>query len=423
MQKNPCLDDEPMREEKPAVFVFGRTINALAIIRSIGSRGVRTVMVDSHPDEIAFYSRFCDQKVRIHEMSEDPELVLHELIDAAGKQDQRPVLLCTRDEYLVFLSKYQTILQDHFIFSLPEPDMVSTIIDKRLLAQFALQRGIPHPRAYAVHTGEEAAILSQDLCYPVIIKPPASHKAGQQQKWMGQKLLIAHDHFELLNYLEEFGKDQIDILIQEQIPGPETDIFACYACFSRDSRPLAMMTLRKLRQYPIHFGYGCAEQSDWVPEVAELGVKVFTEMKYRGMGGVEFKCDARDGIYKMIEIDGRAPMNVGIAIASGVDLPWIAYCDLAGEDCIPTDSFKKGVKWFFFEDDLAAYLQYRSRNEITLKEWVKTYRGRKSFATLSCTDPLPFLVSITRFLKGIVHSNWHRIRRKLSLQNQHFIDY
>jgi len=139
------LDDEPMRAEKPAVFVFGRTINALAIIRSIGSRGVRTVMVDSHPDEIAFYSRFCDQKVRIHEMSEDPELVLHELIDAAGKQDQRPVLLCTRDEYLVFLSKYQTILQDHFIFSLPEPDMVSTIIDKRLLAQFALQRGIPIP--------------------------------------------------------------------------------------------------------------------------------------------------------------------------------------------------------------------------------------------------------------------------------------
>ncbi len=47
-----------MKTNKPPVFVFGRTINALTILRSIGRRGICTYLVDSEPAEIGFFSRY-----------------------------------------------------------------------------------------------------------------------------------------------------------------------------------------------------------------------------------------------------------------------------------------------------------------------------------------------------------------------------
>lgn len=118
-------------------------------------------------------------------------------------------------------------------------------------------------------------------------------------------------------------------------------------------------------------------------------------MNYRGFAGVEFKRDSRDGTYQLIEVNGRTEITVEIVIASGVDMPWIAYRNLIGEKIQEVHEFKEGVKWFNFEHDLMAYSQYRAKGELTFYEWIKAYRGKKCFATFSFSDLRPFLKSFS----------------------------
>ena len=62
-----------------------------------------------------------------------------------------------------------------------------------------------------------------------------------------------------------------------------------------------------------------------VPAVTELSRRFLTALEYVGLASVEFKYDARDGTYKLIEVNPRTARANQLAIAAGVDLPYIAY--------------------------------------------------------------------------------------------------
>ncbi len=367
------------------------TVNGLSLLRSLAIHGVTTYGVDHDPSKIGFFSRACRHRILAADVATAPEIFLAQLSAAAARLERRPVLFVASDDYLAFFARHRTELERLFVHNLPSTGTLDTILDKRKLAAAAEKAGLARPFTFWPARPDEVRDMAAKLRYPVVLKPALGHVARRHELFRREKLINAADASSLVEAFDRIHGAGLEVMVQELIPGPDDEIYLCYAYYSRLGQPLAVFTKRKLRQFPIHAGYGCANESVREPEVARLGRMFLESLSFRGLGGVEFKRDARDGQLKMIEVHGRSPMTGGLAAASGLDLPWIAYRDLIGETVEADPDFRAGVKWFRVRHDWAAFRMYRREGTLTLRSWLESYRGPKVFSTASRSDPFLLL--------------------------------
>jgi len=108
--------------------------------------------------------------------------------------------------------------------------------------------------------------------------------------------------------------------------------------------------------------------------------------------------DERTGRYLIIEPNiGRPTGRSTCAEAGGVELLYTMYCDAVGYP-LPKARQQRytGIKWIFWRRDIAAALRSWRNGELTLRQWLRSWRGRKTCAVFSWSDPLPFLADLVR---------------------------
>jgi predicted ATP-grasp superfamily ATP-dependent carboligase len=81
---------------------------------------------------------------------------------------------------------------------------------------------------------------------------------------------------------------------------------------------------------PADFGDGLIVQAARVPELLELGARALGHFGYHGIADVEFKWDARAGVFKLLDINPRPWPWIHLPTACGVNLPYAAYLDALG---------------------------------------------------------------------------------------------
>jgi predicted ATP-grasp superfamily ATP-dependent carboligase len=135
-------------------------------------------------------------------------------------------------------------------------------------------------------------------------------------------------------------------------------------------------------------------------------------MKYRGLANIEFKKDPRDGRFKLIEVNPRSALSGETAVASGVDIPYIAYRDMIGEKVQRDAFFSEGVKWVDLVEDFKASLLNGCERKLTLAEWIRSLRGRRSYAIWSADDPLPFIIQFTRLSRLVLSKMFHSFKTR-----------
>ena len=95
-----------------------------------------------------------------------------------------------------------------------------------------------------------------------------------------------------------------DLIIQEYMPGEDSQLYWGVTYLNAQGKPLAVWTGRKLRQYPRGFGTATLAESRRDPWIAQAAVSILQAMGHRGYGVVEFKKDRRDGSFKITEPTG-----------------------------------------------------------------------------------------------------------------------
>jgi hypothetical protein len=65
---------------------------------------------------------------------------------------------------------------------------------------------------------------------------------------------------------------------------------------------VGIFTSRKIRQFPPHFGNSSLVQHVHEPKVVELTAQICWQLGLVGYVSIEFKQDARDGAFKIIEL-------------------------------------------------------------------------------------------------------------------------
>jgi len=226
--------------------------------------------------------------------------------------------------------------------------------------------------------------------YPAIIKPYYGY-LWRERFGGASKGFKGHTAQELEVHFEMILPTGLQVLVQSVILGPNTNYFNVCAYVSQSGEPLAVFTVRKIRQYPTEFGVGTLVESLAYPELAELGLRFFHDIGYRGIGEIEFKKDERDGKLKFIELNPRLWLQNSQATDCGMNFPLIEHLDLTGQTPPPQRTFKTGVKWWDAHADFWSFRSYRQQGKLSLWAWIGSWIGSTSFATFAWDDLGPFL--------------------------------
>jgi predicted ATP-grasp superfamily ATP-dependent carboligase len=381
---------------------MGGSVNGLSFVRSLGRRGIPTLLLDSER-LVGTYSRY-GTTLLLPQPNKSPEEWVGLLEFLGSRLNGQGVIFSTSDAHGLFVSQHARQLERYFRFLVPSAEATAQIVDKKIQYTIAKSVGIPIPQTYFPKDLDEVRGISTNLRYPCIVKPYKAHEG--RGKIGNKKVAVVESRQSLVSVFESIGNGDPAFMVQEIIPGEDNALYGYLAFWDAHHHEHAWLTKRKLRQYPPHFGDGSLQETIECQEVAQWGRKLLQAFNYQGFVGIEFKFDARDGTYRLMEINPRTVSGNQLCISAGVDFPGIGYqyltsCDLGLH---PASPFQRGVRYVNEEWDLKAYLALRKSGELTLGSWLQSIRGAQAKALWASDDPMPFLATMSRVVRAFLRA-------------------
>lgn len=366
---------------------------SLYALRSLGSKGigVTATEIESIGKPIGFYSKYCMQSIVTP--NQNSKMYIPKMVDLAKKHE---VLIPISTDSMLPISK--NISEFEKIIEIPIPKYEQLLIaqDKNLTLKVSEDLGIPCPKTIIPQNLSQLKDIASKLAYPVVIK----HREGSG----AQGVVYAKSPADLIEKYSLMNQKQERPLIQEYIKGKG---FGAFALFNKDSKPVATFVHKRLREYPITGGQSTFCESVQEPAILEYGLKILKELNWYGLAMVEFKVD-EFGEPKIMEINPRFWGSMPLAIASGVDFPYLLYKLAIDGNIKEVHSYKIGVKTrFILSDTLAcSELFIKNRNKVSaLQDFIDPFFDRNVVEGLFVLDDpkpaLQFFANRTRRLIGM----------------------
>ena len=397
--------------ETTGALVIGGNLNGLSIARSLGRRGVPVWVVTPPNIKLASYSRYTRRTLPWP--NGDGEGQATYLLEVAERyQLNRWVLLPTSDESAALLSKFHALLSRRFRVSTPVWDVLRWAYDKRLTYKLAAEQQVDYP--HTIYPASEADLARASCALPGILKP-ATH--ATTNRFTADKAWPVDSREELLARYRQ-ARELIPpdlILVQERIPGGGESQFS-YAALCCDGQPIASLTARRTRQYPIDFGYSSSfvETLD-VPEIVAPSRRLLAAIRYTGLVEVEYKFDARNGRYKLLDINPRLWTWATLGARAGIDFPYLLWQMLLG---LPVQEKvgRADVRWVRMITDVPAAIHEMVRGRLTPGAYVRSLRSPLEFSVMALDDPLPGLVEVPLFAYKHFYNGYKGLRGEAPLK-------
>jgi predicted ATP-grasp superfamily ATP-dependent carboligase len=378
----------------PAV-VLGGGPNGLSFARSLGRHRVPVVLFDG-VGGIARHSRYA------HAVSLGGPLQFgDDWIDALERLTRSlpggAALFATNDTLISLIARHEEQLARSYRFVGPPRSLVELIVNKRTQYLFAEEHGIPIPHTRFPSSRRDVEDLCATMPFPCILKP---YESAPGRAVLGKKAIKAEDADGLLAAFDQFGAGPTQLMVQELIPGDDSQLFGYFGFWARDGVEHSWLTKRKLRQYPIGLGDGSLQCTVDAPEVRDLARTLLGAMRYRGFVSAEFKRDPRNGELRFIEANPRTASGNQMGAAAGVDFPWLGYRSLTLGDGEAEDApeFRRGVQYVDEILDLRAFLALRAEGKLSTAAWLRSHAATRACAVWSPTDPVPFVAQAWQLL-------------------------
>ena len=400
------------QSDRPTAVVLGLGQNGMATARSLGRLGIPVVGIDSDLEQPGAQTRFC-QKIYSEDFARGGTGLVDTLVDLGRHLSTKGVLIPSGDLNVGVVSDHREALSPFFHFALPSKEVVELFLNKKAFLQLAIREGLPIPKTFLTDN-TDIKHIANEVQYPCLIKP-FLHADSAWQGRFDTRLFLADSAEMLRSLFDVIYPIHQDLMIQEYMPGADSQLFWGVTYLNSEGEPLAVWTGRKLRQYPRGFGTATFAESRREPWVAQEAIRILQTMGHRGYGVVEFKKDRRDGRLKITEpTGGRTWFPHSLVTRSGINLPYILYQDLLGESVEPQTEFRTGLKWVHEERDVkTVFLYFLPEGKLTLWSWLRSLRGQRVYAYASWDDPRPLLSSLFR----VVLAGFRTIRRRLFTKN------
>ncbi|MCZ7545989.1 MAG: hypothetical protein M5R40_21805 [Anaerolineae bacterium] len=238
------------------------------------------------------------------------------------------------------------------------------------------------------------------------MKPCQSHLFYDQFK---RKMVRVENLDEMLVAYRQAADAGLDVMLQEIIPGDDTH-GVNYNAYVWEGQPLVEFTAEKVRNAPPWLGSPRVAISKAIPEVIEPGRAILNAMGFYGYSCSEFKRDARDGVYKLMEVNGRHNLSSLLAVRCGVNFPWLQYQHLVHGETPSARAADTGVYWIDFTRDVGYSAMYWRKERYTLRQYLRPYLRPHVFAIWDRKDPRPFLRRCSHLVRVAFRSAFTALR-------------
>jgi len=365
--------------------------------------GVPVVVLRYDKRDMGHVSKYVTEVHRIPFPDNDPQQVLQTLRWMSARHPGA-LLMSASDPAIALLAQHQYKLAElGFTVATSSEKAAMTFLDKTATYALARAVGVDIPITVTLDTEDDIARYAEVAAFPAVLKPALSHRyqLAFGRKWTRVDNLDAA--------VREFALARaagITVNLQEFIPGDELcgANYNSYFCLG-DAQ--VEFTARKIRNSPPETGSPCAAVSQHIPEVIEPGRRLLAAADFRGFSCIEFKRDSRDGVYKLIEVNGRHNLSGMLALRCGINFPWIHYQHLMLGRLPHHVDFEKGVHWVDITRDMKTLRYYRQVPGYSAVRFAQPYLSRHVFAVLSGRDPKPAIARARDTLRVI--TTGHRI--------------
>jgi len=222
---------------------------------------------------------------------------------------------------------------------------------------------------------------------------------------LDRKLFIIEDDFgEVVEKVALCRSRGHEIMVIEMIPGPDDLLSSYYTYRTPDGGRLYDYTKSVIRRWPVCRGTGTFHQSEWLPETAEMGRRLFDGIGWHGIANVEFKRDTRDGQLKLIEVNARFTAGHRLVTEAGAPIDVMIYCYLTGQPGPVFDSYSQTLRLWDPVRDFLAFRQLHRSGQLGFGDWLKSILAQKIVLPyFSFVDPGPAIAEL-----------WATIRRSLA---------
>lgn len=326
----------------------GDNRSALAVTRALGRSGHHVIVGDRSPCALAQTSRFCATRLQYPDPARQPDAFV-EALAAAVEQLRVDVLLPVADVTTILVTENRRRFEPRCAVPFADAAAIGRAADKADMVRTAERIGVPAPRTvFLDHADGLAAVLDQ-ITYPAVVKPHRS-RLRTAAGWASASVRYAADPGALTREVQARKREEFPLLLQEQIVGYGMGVFACLD----HGRPIALFGHRRLREKPPSGGVSVLSESIAVPPRArEYAEALFADLRWHGVAMAEFKVDERDGLPRLMEINGRFWGSLQLAVDAGVDFPSILVALAEGRVPVTLPVYRQGVRsrWLWGDVD------------------------------------------------------------------------
>ena len=394
----------------PVVVLVCHHHVGLGIARSLGRLGVAVYGIDSDRLSPMFFSRYCRGTFIWDLHSAPAEDSISFLNEVSRKIGRRAILIPTSDIGAMFLAEHSDRLDDKYIFPERDATLVRSLCNKREMYYLARRFNVDTPETAFPRSLEEVSEYLKTARFPILLKPIYNLVPGQRP-W---RMMIVNTERELLDHYEMVEDPNTpNVMLQEYIPGGDEMTWTFNGYFDRTGECRGAFTGRKLRNFPPYFGQAslavCAEND----HVESVTLAFMRGIGYRGPLDIGYRYDARDGKYKVNDINPRIGAMFRVFVGeNGMDVVRALYQDMTSQPITPAKA-PEGRKWIVEDVDLLSSFRYWLDGKFTVKEWMNSFRGIKEMTFLAADDPLPFAGAWMMDAKRALHDSI-RARRERS---------
>lgn len=322
---------------------------------------------------------------------------------------ERAVLIPGADDAALWLADLPaTDLATRFLVSSSSRQTLEILQDKSRFKEHLAHAGIPHPRTFSVGTDADIEAIPFDELDRVFIKPTNSQKfnqiVGAKGIWVSSKA----EFHEVWRRLDAAG---FRVMAQEYVPGAASDHYFVDGFRDRAGTFRGLFARRRLRIHPPDFGNSSYCESIRLEDVegaVHQLTKLLSGLRYRGIFSAEFKRDARNGEFKILEVNTRAWWYVEFAARCGVNVCRMAYEDAQDLPVEPAArDYPVGAGCVNLVGDIKSVMVDRKRGRARLGTALRQWSHAQWFV-FRLRDPQPGLW----IFFGLLRQNMGRLFRR-----------
>lgn len=397
----------------------GDQASALAIVRSLGSRGLQVVVASGEDKPLACHSRHARRCLRYP----DPLRQADDFVDWVEQQQDAldaGLIIPVTERSLVPLARARGRFRMDVLAIAPSTAL-EQVLDKNLTVRLARRLGIPVPDSQLVESLAALPAAAARFTFPVVVKPARS--VGQHDGTRVQLSVAYARHAEeletLVRHALRFGAV---LLLQEFFRGDGVGI----ELIADHGKLRHVFQHRRLHEVPLTGGGSSLRISDpVVPALRDAAAALMEDLRWHGVAMVEFKHDPSSGQFRLMEINGRFWGSLPLAVAAGADFPAMLHDLMTSGHVAERPQARTGVicRQLARDIDWTEHVLRRAappglitlpgRAQV-LRDWLQVFSRHHHFDVQSLSDPRPGLVDLGR----IMRRHWQRVTGQLALRRR-----